>query len=162
MSHGFGTDSCGDLSCWNVHTEMVDHSSHHWLANTVVLQFLLSFHLWAISCFFISYQILTAPAKASASLGTQLPLVCESFPYVKQTLWNPHLIYKDVPYLVYGSYKSRSWVSSGSIVSDYGQDDQAIGVRSLAGQRIFPLCPDRLWGPPSLLSNGYRGSFPRK
>jgi hypothetical protein len=23
-----------------------------------------------------------------------------------------------------------------------------------------PLCPDRLWGPPSILYNGYRGSFP--
>jgi hypothetical protein len=30
-------------------------------------------------------------------------------------------------------------VSSGSIVSDYGLDDRAIGVRSPAGQRIFPL-----------------------
>jgi hypothetical protein len=29
-------------------------------------------------------------------------------------------------------------------------------------QRIFlyPLCSDRLWGPPSLLYNGYRGPFP--
>jgi hypothetical protein len=35
--------------------------------------------------------------------------------------------------------KCRSHVSSGSIVSDYGLDDRAIGVRSPAGQRIFPL-----------------------
>jgi hypothetical protein len=26
---------------------------------------------------------------------------------------------------------------------------------------IFSLCPDRLWGPPSLLYNGYQGSLPR-
>jgi hypothetical protein len=32
-----------------------------------------------------------------------------------------------------------SRVSSGSIVSDYGLDDRAIGVRTPAGQRIFPL-----------------------
>jgi hypothetical protein len=28
------------------------------------------------------------------------------------------------------------------------------------GLFLYPLCPDRLWGPPSLLSNGYWGSFP--
>jgi hypothetical protein len=26
---------------------------------------------------------------------------------------------------------------------------------------LYPLCSDRLWGLPSLLSNEYRGSFPR-
>jgi hypothetical protein len=24
---------------------------------------------------------------------------------------------------------------------------------------LWPLCPDQLWGPPSLLSNGYSGGF---
>jgi hypothetical protein len=26
---------------------------------------------------------------------------------------------------------------------------------------LYPLCPDKHWRPPSLLSNGYRRSFPR-
>jgi hypothetical protein len=53
--------------------------------------------------------------------------------------------------------------SSVSIVSDYGLDDRVIGVRYLAEVRHFPcsLCPDQLWGLPSLLSSGYWGSFPR-
>jgi hypothetical protein len=34
---------------------------------------------------------------------------------------------------------ARSRVSSGSIVSDYGLDDRAIGVRSPVGAKIFPL-----------------------
>jgi hypothetical protein len=52
--------------------------------------------------------------------------------------------------------------SSVSLVSDYGLDDREIGVRSLAGAKDFSssLCPDRHWGPTSLLYNGYRGSFP--
>jgi hypothetical protein len=47
------------------------------------------------------------------------------------------------------------------MVSDYGLDDR--GSIPDRGRRFFlyPLRPDRLWDPPSLLYNGYRGSFSR-
>jgi hypothetical protein len=54
--------------------------------------------------------------------------------------------------------------SSGSIVSDYGLDDRAIGVRSPARAKDFSssFCVQTGSGaPPSFLYNGYRGSFPR-
>jgi hypothetical protein len=49
--------------------------------------------------------------------------------------------------------------SSGSIVSDYGLDGRAIGVRSPAGAKDFSssLCVQTGFE----VHNGYRGSFPR-
>jgi hypothetical protein len=61
-------------------------------------------------------------------------------------------------------YVRRVAQSVGYIVSCYGMDERAIGVRSPAeakGIFLQPLCPDRLWSPPSLLYNGYRGLFIR-
>jgi hypothetical protein len=45
------------------------------------------------------------------------------------------------------------------IATGYGLDDGGVGVRIQVGSRIFssPRRPDRPWGPPSLLPNGYRG-----
>jgi hypothetical protein len=48
------------------------------------------------------------------------------------------------------------------IVTGCRLDDGGVGVRVPVESRIFfsPRPPDRLWGPPSLLSNGYQELFP--
>jgi hypothetical protein len=42
-------------------------------------------------------------------------------------------------------------------------EDREVGLRVPVGSNIFfsPRRPGRIWGPPSLLSNGYWGLFPR-
>jgi hypothetical protein len=49
--------------------------------------------------------------------------------------------------------------STVGIAIGYGLDDWGVRVQVPVGSRIFssPRCWDRLWGPPSLISNGYRG-----
>jgi hypothetical protein len=55
----------------------------------------------------------------------------------------------------------RSRDSAVGIATGYGLDDRGVGVWVSVGVRIFtsPCRPDRLWGPPNLLSNGYRGAL---
>jgi hypothetical protein len=51
--------------------------------------------------------------------------------------------------------------SAVGIAIGYGLDGLGVGVRVPVNSRMFfsPRRPDRLWGPPSLLSNGYQGLF---
>jgi hypothetical protein len=59
-------------------------------------------------------------------------------------------------------FRMESRDSSVGIATGYGLGDRGVGVRVPGGSRIFssPRRPDRFWGPPSLLSNGYRGLSP--
>jgi hypothetical protein len=49
------------------------------------------------------------------------------------------------------------------IATTYGLDDWGVEVLVPVGSRSFssPRRPDRLWGPPSLVYNGYLGLFPQ-
>jgi hypothetical protein len=56
-----------------------------------------------------------------------------------------------------------SVVGIATIATSTGLDNRGVGVRVLIGSEILssPRRPDRFWGPPSLLSDGYREHFLR-
>jgi hypothetical protein len=68
---------------------------------------------------------------------------------------------RPLPVFVILPVNSRIRDSAIGIATGCGLEDQGVGVRVPVGSRIFcsPRRPDRLWGPPNLLSNGYWGLF---
>jgi hypothetical protein len=82
-------------------------------------------------------------------LATNVSNCTSVFPIVRSS----YLIHKRI-----SGYNCHSTVGTAT---GYGLDDR--GVEVPVGSRIFTsqLRPDRLWGQPNLLANGYRGLFPR-
>jgi hypothetical protein len=60
-------------------------------------------------------------------------------------------------HLPHGSQDNTAGITTG-----YRLDNRGAGVQVLVGSRIFSSTrlPDQVWGAPSLLSSGYRDSFP--
>jgi hypothetical protein len=67
--------------------------------------------------------------------------------------------------IIYFMNPVKKWSrdSAVGIATGYELDDEGVGVRLQVGSRIFYSLrrPKGLWDPLSLLSSGYRGSFPR-
>jgi hypothetical protein len=82
-----------------------------------------------------------------------------------QGLRHPEGLGKLKKFIHYIGSRTRDLSASSTvgIATAYGLDDRGVGVWVPVGPRIFafPYRPDRLWDPPSLLSNEYRRLFPR-
>jgi hypothetical protein len=114
----------------------------------------LAIELW-ITGYVCSLEAYWEWANDSARLYFCLSHPCT----ITHTLW---LICETKPFCLSVVLSRCKAVGSVGIATGYELDDQKVGIPVPAGSRIFtsPCRPDRLWGPPSLLYNGYRGPFP--
>jgi hypothetical protein len=128
---------------------------------------------------------LTSPTSGSRSVGiirsrTQatelllllLLLLCTLFVIVPCTITQQRIVLSrqhkiqqmSEPFPCHSLFCHVTLPFRGLVISatGYGLDDRGVGVRVQVRSRIFtsPYRPDRLWAPPNLLSNGYRGPFP--
>ena len=92
-------------------------------------------------------------------LGRHISLKTRTLSYTRSIYCNYYPSYLKYEYL--GSYclywRIYSPCGPGGVVgitTAYGLD--GLGIESRWGGEIFRICPDRPWGPPSLLYNGYR------
>jgi hypothetical protein len=98
--------------------------------------------------FFSCYKIYSSDRK-----GIRFPVLLQRVWYVTLEILTvqqkPHSIHWTAHTLPGSSVSIVSWLWTGRL-----GDWSSIHGR---GKGFFLLCPDRLWGPPSLLYNGYRG-----
>jgi hypothetical protein len=80
-------------------------------------------------------------------------------PPMRRTLRDLNCFYICRHKICYVPRTKRSRDRVVGITTDYGLDGRGVGVRVPVRSRMFssPRRPDRFWGPPNFLSNGYRG-----
>jgi hypothetical protein len=119
-------------------------SSAERISYLLLYSFPQSLHTYAEIVFKITVTLLHFLSK---SLFTDSPTIRRHLRLISATERTVSLTY-----IYFGSRDSAVGIATG-----YGLDDRGGGVRILVGSRIFSSPrPDRIWGPPSLLSNGYR------
>jgi hypothetical protein len=114
-------------------------------------------------CTFFTYHMKLANLGREllwVKLQNLLWCVTKSLSVLTRTLYvyRVYQMRQDIRSLVWAMVSRDSVVSIATI---YGLDDRRVGVRVLAGSRIFSSQnrPGRLWGPPNLLFNGYGGAL---
>jgi hypothetical protein len=73
---------------------------------------------------------------------------------------NTYLIIRHSCYLFTDMYESQG--NSVSIATGYGLDDWGLIPGRAYEFFSSQSCPDQLWVPPNLLSNGHQGLFPQE
>jgi hypothetical protein len=116
--------------------------------------------------YLIGTQSRDLPACSIVPQPTTLPRASQP----KRTVLKSHILRMSYLYSLriialwksnYASHVSLGRDSAVGIATGYGLGVRGVGVWVPVGSRNLssPRLPDRLWSPPNLLSNGYRGPF---
>jgi hypothetical protein len=135
----------------------VTRSCSHWMILLIYVQYVLRQQCKLQDCG-LEDKEKNVSRESGTRFFTKRGLVME-FPHAVQIFCRHWLFVATFSYIINTLMRMKE-PSAVGIATGYGLDDR---VRVPVGVRIFfsPRRPDRLWGPPNILLNGYRGLSPR-